>query len=111
MCVRSTDIQMPGLKFRAPEIIPRRWEGGWDVRLKATEESLLKAGHTALLFMCRASWSRSVKIYMAVNLTSTGACLVRIVLRITPKLIEHWLTVKTLQCCKDAKVVRVRRLP
>ena len=71
--------------------MPRRWEGGWDVLLIAAEESVLKGGHAALLFMCRASWSRSAIIYMAVNLTSTGGCLVRIILRITTKLIEHWL--------------------
>ena len=61
--------------------------------------------------MCRASWSRSVIIYMAVNLTSTSTRLVRLILRIIPKLIGLWLTFKTSQCCKDAKVVWVRRLP
>ena len=74
------------------------------MRLKATEESLLKAGHTALLFMCRAFWSRSTINYMAVNLTRTSACLVCVTLRIIPKLIELWLAFTTLQCCKDAKV-------
>ena len=48
---------------------------------------------------------------MAVNLTSTGGCLVRVIMRITTKLIELWLTFKTLQCCKDANVFWVRRLP
>ena len=87
--------------------MPRRWEGGWI----AAEEFVLKGGHTALLFVCRASWSRSAIIYMAVNLTSTGGCLVRVILRITTKLIELWLTFKTLQCCRDANVFWVRRLP
>ena len=31
MCVGSTDIQMPGSRFGAPEIIPRCWEGRWDM--------------------------------------------------------------------------------
>ena len=77
----------------------------------AAEESLLKGRRTARLFVCRASWSRSAIIYMAVNLTSTGACLVRVILRITLNLIELWLTLKTLQCYKDAKVVWVQQLP
>ena len=63
----------------------------------AAEESLLKGGRTARLFMCRASWSRSVIMYMAVNLTSTSTRLVCVILRrITPKLIELWLTYQTL---------------
>ena len=78
-CVRSNDIQMPGSKFRAPEIIRRCRHGGWDVRLMVAEESLLKGGRAVHLFVCRASWSRSAIICMAVNLTSTAAtsiCLV-----------------------------------
>ena len=46
-------------------------------------------GHAARLFVCsRVSWSRSAIIYMAVNSTSTGACFVLVILRITLKLIE-----------------------
>ena len=55
-CVRPTDVQMPGLKFGTPEIIPRRRKGGSDVHLMAAEESVLKEGCTAHLFVCsRAS--------------------------------------------------------
>ena len=33
----------------AVKLVPRYWEGGWDVHLMAAEESALKGDHTALL--------------------------------------------------------------
>ena len=68
-------------------------------------------GHTARLFVCRVSWSRSAMIYMAVNPRTDKH---RRLLRARnpyPKLIELRLTFTTFQCCKIAKVVWARRVP
>ena len=56
ICDKPTDIQMPGSKFGAPEIIPRCWKGGWDVlKFMAAEESVLTGGHITRWFVCKAS--------------------------------------------------------